>query len=38
MLTILFFIADGLSPSPDTYNPEANLVIKEALDVMKIAN
>ena len=36
--TIMFFITTGLSPPPELYNPEANPVIKEALDVMKIAN
>ena len=34
----IFFIAAGLSPSPEPYNPEADPVIKEALDIMKIAN
>ena len=34
----MFFITAGLSPPPEPYNPEANPVIKEALDVMKIAN
>jgi hypothetical protein len=36
--TIIFFIAVGLSPPPEPYNPEADSVMKEALDVMKIAN
>jgi hypothetical protein len=37
-LTITYFISAGLSPSPEPYNPEADPVMKEALDVMKIAN
>jgi hypothetical protein len=36
--TIIFFIAAGLSPLPEPYNPEADPVMKEALDIMKIAN
>jgi hypothetical protein len=36
--TIMFFITAGLSPPPEPYNPEADPVMKEALDVMKIAN
>jgi hypothetical protein len=32
------FIAADLSPPPEPYNPEADLVMKEALDVMKISN
>jgi hypothetical protein len=32
------FITVGLSPPPEPYNPEANPITKEALDVMKIAN
>jgi hypothetical protein len=36
--TIMFFIIAGLSPPPEPYIPEADPVIKEALDVMKIAN
>jgi hypothetical protein len=32
------FITDDLSPPPEAYNPEADLVMKEALDVMQIAN
>jgi hypothetical protein len=27
-----------LSPPPEPFNPEADAVIKEALDVMKVAN
>jgi hypothetical protein len=34
----MFFITAGLSPPPEPYNPEADPVMKEALDVMKIAN
>jgi hypothetical protein len=36
--TIMFFITADLSPPPETYNPKADPVMKEALDVMKIAN
>jgi hypothetical protein len=36
--SIIFFIATGLSPPPEPYDPEADPVMKEALDVMKIAN
>jgi hypothetical protein len=36
--TIMFFIIASLSPPPEPYNPEADPVMKEALDVMKIAN
>jgi hypothetical protein len=36
--TIMFFITVGLSPSPEPYDLEADLAMKEALDVMKIAN
>jgi hypothetical protein len=36
--TITFFVVAGLSPPPEPYNPEADPVMKEALDVMKIAN
>ena len=32
------FITADLSPPPEPYNPEANPITKEALDVMKIAN
>jgi hypothetical protein len=38
VFTILFFIAADLSPPPEPYNPEADPIMKEALDVMKIAN
>jgi hypothetical protein len=36
--TNIFFIAAGLSPPPEPYNPEADPTMKEALDIMKIAN
>jgi hypothetical protein len=32
------FITVGLSPPPESYNPEADPAMKEALDVMQIAN
>jgi hypothetical protein len=35
---IMLFITASLSPPPEPYNPEADPVMKEALDVMKIAN
>jgi hypothetical protein len=38
VFTILFFITAGLSPPPKPCNSEADPVMKEALDVMKIAN
>jgi hypothetical protein len=31
-------ITAGLSPPPEPYNPEADLVMKEAIDVMQIVN
>ena len=34
----MLFIIAGLSPPPEPYNPEVDLVMKEALDAMKIAN
>jgi hypothetical protein len=34
----MFFIAADISPPPEPYNPEADPVMKEALDIMKIAN
>ena len=34
----MFFITVGLSPPPEPYDPEADLAMKETLDVMKIAN
>jgi hypothetical protein len=36
--TNILFIAAGLSPPPEPYNPEADPVMKEALDIMKISN
>jgi hypothetical protein len=36
--TIIHFITAGLSPPPEPHNPEANPVMKEALDMIKIAN
>jgi hypothetical protein len=36
--TNIFFIAARLSPPPELYNPKADPVMKEALDIMKIAN
>jgi hypothetical protein len=37
-LTNIFFVAAALSPPSEPYNHEANLLMKEALDIMKIAN
>jgi hypothetical protein len=34
----IFFIAAGLSPPPEPYNPKADSAMKEAMDIMKIAN
>jgi hypothetical protein len=34
----MLFIIAGLSPPLEPYNPEADPIMKEALDVMKIAN
>jgi hypothetical protein len=34
----MFFIAANLSPPPEPYNLEADPAMKEALDIMKIAN
>jgi hypothetical protein len=34
----MFFITVDLSPPPEPYNPEADPAMKEALDIMKIAN
>jgi hypothetical protein len=36
--TIIHIITAGLSPPPEPYNPEADPIMKEALDVIKIAN
>jgi hypothetical protein len=36
--TIIHFITAGLSPSLEPYNLEADPIMKEALDLMKIAN
>ena len=32
------FVTAELSPLPKPYNPQADLVMKEALDVMSVAN
>jgi hypothetical protein len=37
-LTNIFFIATELSPPPEPYNPEADPAMKEALDIIRIAN
>jgi hypothetical protein len=37
-LTNIFFIAAELSPPPESYNPEADPAMKEALDIIRIAN
>ena len=37
-LIIIYFAASDLSPPPEPFNPEADPVMKEALDVMKVAN
>jgi hypothetical protein len=34
----MLFITTGLSPPPKPYNPETDPIMKEALDVTKIAN
>jgi hypothetical protein len=36
--TYILFIAAGLSPPPKSYKPEADPTMKEALDIMKVAN
>jgi hypothetical protein len=36
--TNIFFVAAELSPLLELYNPEADPAMKEALDIMKIAN
>jgi hypothetical protein len=33
-----FFNVAGLSPPPEPYNPEADPTMKEALDMIRIAN
>jgi hypothetical protein len=33
-----FFIVAELSPPSEPYNPEADLVMKETLDIIRIAN
>jgi hypothetical protein len=37
-LTDIFYNVAELSPPPEPYNPEADPTMKEALDVIKIAN
>jgi hypothetical protein len=37
-LIIIYFATVGLSAPPEPFNPEADPIIKEALDVMKVAN
>jgi hypothetical protein len=37
-LIIIYFATAGFSPPPKPFNPEADPVIKGALDVMKVAN
>jgi hypothetical protein len=37
LLSYTFAVA-GLSPPPEPYNPEADPSMKEALDVMNVAN
>ena len=37
-LIIIYFATAGLSPPPEPFNTEADPIIKEALDVMKVAN
>jgi hypothetical protein len=32
------FIVASLSPPPEPYNPEVDPIMKEALDIMKVAN
>ena len=36
--TNIFFLAAGVSPPPEPYNPEVDPVMKEASDIVKIAN
>jgi hypothetical protein len=35
--TIMLFTTAGLLPPPEPYNPEVDPIMKEALDIMKIA-
>jgi hypothetical protein len=35
---VMFYITASLSPPPEPYDPEVDPIMKEALDVMKIAN
>jgi hypothetical protein len=37
-LTNIFYDVDELSPPLEPYNPEADLAMKEALDMIRIAN
>ena len=37
-LTNIFYDVAELSPPPEPYNPEADLTMKEALDMIRIAN
>jgi hypothetical protein len=37
-LTNIFYDVAELSPPPEAYNPEADPTMKEALDMIKIAN
>jgi hypothetical protein len=37
-LTYIFYDVPELSPPPESYNPEADPAMKEALDIIKIAN
>jgi hypothetical protein len=37
-LTNTYYGAAELSPPPEPYDPEANLSVEEALDIIKIAN
>jgi hypothetical protein len=37
-LIIIYFAIVGLLPPPEPFNPEADPVMRKALDVMKVAN